>query len=80
MKRHTKHTRKAPPRPCRDSVTIQITTTRTLALDLDAVQQTGYFGTSRAAAAERLLAEAIRAVLTEGILQKRKKAFEKGTA
>ena len=49
---------------------------KTLVAVLDQVVLTGFFGTSRAAAAERLLAEAIRDLLKEGTIQKRKKAFE----
>jgi len=63
-------------RPLADSVTIQLTTTPALCKVLDRVVETGFFGTSRAAAAERLLAEAIRGLLREGTIQKRDKALE----
>jgi hypothetical protein len=76
MSRHTKGNEAAKPRRCSNSVVIQITTTQNLVAVLDQVVLTGFFGTSRAAAAERLLAEAIRDLLKEGTIQKRKKAFE----
>jgi len=74
--RHTKSIETARPRRYCDSVVIQITTTQNLVAVLDQVVKTGFFGTSRAAAAERLLAEAIRDLLKEGTIQKRQKAFE----
>jgi len=74
--RHTNGNETARHRRCCDSVVIQITTTQNLVAVLDQVVKTGFFGTSRAAAAERLLAEAIRDLLKEGTIQKRQKAFE----
>ena len=74
--RHTKNNEIARHRRCCDSVVIQIATTQNLVAVLDQVVKTGFFGTSRAAAAERLLAEAIRDLLKEGTIQKRRKAFE----
>lgn len=59
-----------------DSVVIQLTTTANLVEVLDQVVKTGFFGTSRAAAAERLLAEALRDLLKEGTIQKRQRAFD----
>jgi len=59
-----------------DSVVIQITTTKGLVEVLDEIVRTGFFGNSRAAAAERLLAEAVRGLLKEGTIQKRQKAIE----
>lgn len=44
---------------------IQITTTKPLIKDLDIAVESGYFGNSRAAAAERLLAEALRELKKE---------------
>ena len=76
MSRHTKGNEAAKRRRSSNSVVIQITTTQNLVAVLDQVVLTGFFGTSRAAAAERLLAEAIRDLLKEGTIQKRKKAFE----
>jgi hypothetical protein len=76
LSRHTKDNESAKHRRCTNSVVIQITTTQNLVAVLDQVVLTGFFGTSRAAAAERLLAEAIRELLKEGTIQKRAKAFE----
>jgi hypothetical protein len=76
MSRHTKSHESAKHRRGSSSVVIQITTTQNLVAVLDQVVLTGFFGTSRAAAAERLLAEAIRSLLKEGTIQKRKRAFE----
>lgn len=76
MKRHTKRTAGARSRHRADSVVIQITTTAKLIEVLDQVVKTGFFGTSRASAAERLLTEAIRHLLKEGTIQKRQKALE----
>jgi hypothetical protein len=76
LSRHTKGNESAKHRRGSSSVVIQITTTQNLVAVLDQVVLTGFFGTSRAAAAERLLAEAIRSLLKEGTIQKRKKAFE----
>ena len=72
LSRHTKGNETAKHRRCSHSVVIQITTTQNLVAVLDQVVLTGFFGTSRAAAAERLLAEAIRDLLKEGTIQKRK--------
>jgi hypothetical protein len=72
---HTNGTETAKQRRCCSSVVIQITTTENLVAVLNQVVKTGFFGTSRAAAAERLLAEAIRDLLKEGTIQRRKKAF-----
>lgn len=74
--RHTKPIVITRPRPRERSVVIQITTTPNLVEVLDELVKTGFFGTSRAAAAERLLAESLRELLREGVIQKRKKAFE----
>jgi hypothetical protein len=73
---HTNSNERVRHRRCCGSVVIQITTTQNLVAVLDQVVKTGFFGTSRAAAAERLLAEAIRDLLREGTIQKRQKAFE----
>lgn len=66
----TKRHANAKPKRCADSTVIQITTTKNLVAILDRVVLTGFFGNSRAAAAERLLAEAIRQLLKEGTIQK----------
>lgn len=58
-------TRKTKRRHSGNSVVIQITTTKPLIAALDRAVETGYFGTSRAAAAERLLAEALRGLRKE---------------
>lgn len=73
---HTTHTATDRRKRGQDSVVIQITTTRNLCEVVDQVVKTGFFGNSRAAAAERLLAEAVRGLLKEGTIQKRQKAFE----
>ena len=78
MTRHTKSTQEARRAHRCASVVIQITTTPKLIEVLDRLVSTGFFGTSRAAAAERLLAEALRGLLREGIIQKRSKALENG--
>jgi hypothetical protein len=49
----------------RPTVKITITTSPTVQEDLDKVVSTGYFGSTRAEAAERLLAEAMRALFKE---------------
>ena len=59
-----------------DSICIQITTSKPLVAVLDRIVKTGFFGGSRAAAAERLLSESLREVLREGVIQKRNKVFE----
>lgn len=76
--RHRNGTAKTRPAPRgeRGSVTLQITTTKGVIAAVDLILQTGLFGTSRAACAERLLCEAVRAKLTEGVIQKQRKAFE----
>jgi hypothetical protein len=54
------------------TVKITVTTSPVLQQDLDGVVATGYFGNTRAEAAERLLAEAIRNLLREGTLVRKK--------
>lgn len=76
QQRHTNGTGEPRQRRSVGSVVIQITTTPALVTVLDQVVLTGFFGTSRAAAAERLLAEAVRGLLKEGTIQKRRKAIE----
>jgi hypothetical protein len=73
-KRHTKPSGKTVQRHSR-SVTIQLTTTTSMVQVLDLVVRTGFFGNSRAAAAERLLSEAIRDQLKQGTIQRQRKAF-----
>lgn len=63
-------------RPTSNSVVIQITTTPALLAVLDKVVGTGFFGTSRAAAAERLLAEALRGLLREGTIARSQKVLD----
>ena len=58
------------------SVTIQITTTEGVTELLDRLVETGFYGTSRAAAAERLLSEGIRMALKEGVIGRRQKAMD----
>lgn len=58
-----------------DSVTMQITTTRIIQRALDRIVQTGLYGNSRAAAAERLLSEGIRQLLKEGTILRVSKIF-----
>lgn len=71
-----KQTQTAPKRHrASDSVTMQITTTRIIQRALDRIVQTGLFGNSRAAAAERLLSEGIRALLKEGTILRVSKTF-----
>jgi len=54
------------------TVKITITTSQTIQADLEKVVLTGYFGSTRSEAAERLLAEAIRSLIKEGtIIRKR---------
>ncbi len=74
--RHTNNTATPRRRHSNSSVVIQITTTPAMAALLDRLVETGFFGNSRAAAAERLLAEAIRGLLREGVIQKSRKAAE----
>jgi len=76
MHRHSKRMANSMPRRGSDSVVIQITTTQAAVEVLDRVVETGFYGTSRAAAAERLLSEGLRACLKEGILQRRQKAVD----
>jgi hypothetical protein len=76
MLRHTKDNGTAQRQRGAKSVVIQITTTENLVAILDQVVLTGFFGTTRAAAAERLLAEGLRGLLKEGTIQKHKKAVE----
>lgn len=59
-----------------DSVVIQITTTQSMCVFLDRIVKTGFFGGTRAAAAERLLSESLRGVLKEGVIQRRQKLLE----
>lgn len=61
--------RKPNPQP---AVKVTITTSEVLRKDLDKIVATGYFGNTRAEAAERLLAEAIRNLLKEGTLVRKK--------
>jgi hypothetical protein len=76
MRLHTKNHESPRSKRGSDSVVIQITTTKTLISILDKLVETGFFGTSRAAAAERLLSEAIRHLLKEGTIQKHQKVTE----
>lgn len=48
-----------------NSVVMQITTNQKLVMALDRAVESGYFGNSRAAAAERLLAEALRNLIKD---------------
>jgi hypothetical protein len=64
------------PRNARPTVKISITTSPTLRDDLDKVVATGYFGHTRSEAAERLLAEAIRNLLKEATLVRKKGVLE----
>jgi hypothetical protein len=50
------------------TVKVTISTSPALRRDLDKVVATGYFGRTKAEAAERLLAEAIRNLIREGTL------------
>lgn len=56
------------PKNAQPTITITIRTSSILRDDLDKVAATGYFGSTRSEAAERLLAEAIRNLLKEGTL------------
>jgi hypothetical protein len=53
-----------------DSYTMQITTTQIIKKALERIVETGLYGTSPAAAAERLLSEGIRLLLKEGTILK----------
>jgi len=63
------------PRPKNKIATEQITisTNAILCGDLDRVVQTGYYGNSRAEAAERLITEGIRHLIHEGTILKKEK-------
>lgn len=54
------------------TVKITITTSPIVQKDLDKVVSTGYFGSTRSEAAERLLAEAIRNLVKEGTVVRKK--------
>jgi hypothetical protein len=54
------------------TVTITVRTTPTLRDDLDSVVKSGYFGSTRSEAAERLLGEAVRNLIKEGSLVRKK--------
>jgi hypothetical protein len=66
------------PRPKNKIATEQITisTNAVLCGDLDRVVLTGYYGNSRAEAAERLVAEGIRHLIHEGTILKKAKVTE----
>jgi hypothetical protein len=55
---------------------MQITTTRGMVDIIDAFAKTGFYGNTRAAAAERLMGEGARAGMREGIIQKRDRIFK----
>lgn len=48
-----------------NSLVIQITTTKPMIEMVDRIMDTGLFGTSRAAAAERIMCEGVRIILKE---------------
>jgi len=54
---------------------MQITTTKAVRHALDRIMETGLYGNSRAAAAERLITEGIRHLLREGTILKLSKVF-----
>lgn len=56
-----------------DTITIQITTTVAMCAVVDRIVKTGFFGSTRAAAAERLMSEAARDVLKENVIGRREK-------
>jgi hypothetical protein len=56
------------------TVKVTISTSPVLSNDLNMVVATGYFGNTRSEAAERLLAEAIRNLIREGTLIRKKPA------
>jgi hypothetical protein len=55
---------------------ITISTNTVLCADLDKVVQTGYYGNTRPEAAERLITEAIRQLIQEGSILKKKKVIQ----
>ena len=61
-------------RNAQPTVKVTISTSPALLRDLEIVVATGYFGNTRSEAAERLLAEAIRNLLREGTLVRKKPA------
>lgn len=58
-----------------ETVSISITVTEQVAEALDKIADTGFYGTNRASAAERLLCEGIRKLLQDGIIAKTQKAM-----
>lgn len=72
MRKHTKQTRT--PRKLRGngSVVIQITTTKQIVAGIDEAVKTGFYGTSRASAGERLMSEGLRALLKDGTIKRAK--------
>ena len=76
VKAPTKRTVPARKRHTRSqSKTIQITTTGPMINALGKIMETGLYGNSVAATAERLLCDAVRAVLKEGTLLRAKKVL-----
>jgi hypothetical protein len=53
-----------------NNATIQITTTKGVAAYIDKLVSTGLFGTTRAAAAERILATQIQLIIKEALVKK----------
>ena len=65
VKQPTKKTVKTVRKRGENSLCIQITTTRPMIEMVDRIMDTGLFGTSRAAAAERIMCEGVRIILKE---------------
>lgn len=60
----------ARPKTAANNSVISITTTKRLAEHIDKLLETGLYGTTRAAAAERLLADQVMTVVREQIVKK----------
>jgi hypothetical protein len=74
-RRHTKRPQRNRKPHGNGSVVIQITTTRQIIAGVDEAVKTGFYGSTRAAAGERLMSEGLRALLKDGTI-KRAKAID----